>query len=910
MARCVHCGEEYAPSARFCPSCGEPVSSISEMPTAAQPSERVEPKRQASPPPGVARPPSGSGIDTGQYTPGEILAGRYRILGLLRRGGMGEVYRADDLKLGQPDALKFLPKSVAQDAALLERFHAEVRNARQVSHPSVCRVYDIDEINGQHFLSMEYVDGEDLAMLLKRIGRLPPDKALEISRQLCAGLAAAHDRGVLHRDLKPANVMIDGQGRVRITDFGLAVSAQETSAPGEIAGTPAYMAPEQLSGKGATAKSDIYALGLVLYELFTGKRVFSAETLAEWRRKHTEEQPAPPSSLIADVDPAVERAILRCLEKDPRARPATALQVAAALPGGDPLAAALAAGETPSPEMVAAAGDEGALRARTAWALLAGTIAITALIVAITPYATDLGLAPEVKSLEVLTERAREIVAKLGYPGAPADSDSWYSRNYDFLSYRARHLPAPQRSRELAAAEQGPMVFQYRQSPRPMVAGSATGTLSTFDPDYEVSGMAGLILDAQGRLLVFRAVPPQVEDSSDSASAPPPAYDLSALLAEAGLDPGRFKPAAPRWLPAAEFDQRAAWDGSYPQHPDTTIHVIAAAYRGKPVYFQVIGPWSRPWRMETAPRSRSAQVAGAAFMLLALGTLAGGVYFARRNLRLGRGDRKGAFRVSAYIFTVFLLYWALVAHHVAALRGEFSILIRALGLSLLQGGFVWVSYMAIEPYIRRRWPEILISWNRLLAGRFRDPLVGRDCLAGVLFGAGLALAFHVTNALPAWFNVHGQTPIPPSPFALSGWGQLLSIFLSRQVIAVGGGLMIIFALFLTRLVLRSQWLAIAATGLVLVLQNMGGENFSVEFPMAVVVAVLSLTVLLRFGLLALVAAQYIFMIFESFPLTLNFSLWYAGRSTFALVVIVGLAFFGFRTALAGQPIFGSAVLDD
>ena len=155
-----------------------------------------------------------------------------------------------------------------------QRFFAEVRLSRQVSHPNACGVCtDVGEIEGQDYLSMEYVDGEDLASLLKRIGRLPPDKALEISRELCAGLAAAHDKGVLHRDLKPSNVMIDGRGRARITDFGLAVAAHEVI-EGEVSGTPAYMAPEQLAGKGASVRSDIYALGLVLYELSTGRKAF------------------------------------------------------------------------------------------------------------------------------------------------------------------------------------------------------------------------------------------------------------------------------------------------------------------------------------------------------------------------------------------------------------------------------------------------------------------------------------------------------------------------------------------------------------------------------------------------------------------------------------------------------------
>jgi len=141
-----------------------------------------------------------------------MLGGRYRIVGLLGRGGMGEVYRADDLKLGQAVALKFLPAVVESDAERLQRFLNEVKIARQISHPNVCRVYDVGEVDGHHYLSMEYVDGEDLAHLLRRIGRLPGDKAVQIARQLCAGLAAAHDKGVLHRDLKPANVMLDGEG--------------------------------------------------------------------------------------------------------------------------------------------------------------------------------------------------------------------------------------------------------------------------------------------------------------------------------------------------------------------------------------------------------------------------------------------------------------------------------------------------------------------------------------------------------------------------------------------------------------------------------------------------------------------------------------------------------------------------
>jgi serine/threonine-protein kinase len=286
----------------------------------------------AEPPSTVTQAPSAGQV---HFPPGAVLAQRYRIVHLLGRGGMGEVYRADDLLLGQPVALKFLPVAATASASVLSRFRNEVRTARQVSHPNVCRVYDIGEAEGLTYLSMEYVDGEDLASLLRRIGKLPQDKGLEIGRQLCAGLGAAHDKGVVHRDLKPANIMLDGRGHVRITDFGIAGMAEKIR--DVRSGTPAYMSPEQLAGKEVTPRSDIYALGLVLHELLTGRRL----------------PLEPVDGGNTELDPAVARVIRRCLEPDPQMRLGSPLSVSAALPGGDPLAAALARGETPAPEVVA-----------------------------------------------------------------------------------------------------------------------------------------------------------------------------------------------------------------------------------------------------------------------------------------------------------------------------------------------------------------------------------------------------------------------------------------------------------------------------------------------------------------------------------------------------------------------------
>src|SRR5580765_1085365 len=306
MPQCTTCGGEVQGSGHLCASCG--ADSFATQTVAAS-----APRRASR--------TSSSSRSQGRFAPGELLGGRYRIVALLGKGGMGEVYRADDLSLDQPVALKFLPEAVTHHEPALERFRSEVRIARQVSHPNVCRVYDLGEMEGLYFLSMEYLDGEDLGSLLRRIGRLPEDKALEIARKLCAGLAAAHEKGVLHRDLKPSNIMLDGRGNVLITDFGLAALANQIQQAEVRNGTPAYMAPEQLAGKEVSARSDIYSLGLVLYEIFTGKQAFEASTLAELVRMHTETTPVSPSSLVKDLDPAVERVILRCLDPDPRNRP-------------------------------------------------------------------------------------------------------------------------------------------------------------------------------------------------------------------------------------------------------------------------------------------------------------------------------------------------------------------------------------------------------------------------------------------------------------------------------------------------------------------------------------------------------------------------------------------------------------
>jgi serine/threonine-protein kinase len=274
-------------------------------------------------------PPGAAGAQ--RFEPGAVLADRYRIVSRLGQGGMGEVYRADDLKLEQTVALKFLPPGLEHDQHRLRLLVEEVKVARQIGHPNVCRVFDLGEAEGQHFLSMEYIDGEDLQSLLGRIGRLPWEKAVELGTQLCLGLAAVHDAGILHRDLKPANLMIDGRGRAKLTDFGLAALSETIATDAISSGTPAYMAPEQRAGTEVTEKSDLFALGLLLYELFTGHRALEASSMEELEKLHRNVAPRPPSAWIEGFDPAIERVILECLATAPGSRPDSARQVAETL---------------------------------------------------------------------------------------------------------------------------------------------------------------------------------------------------------------------------------------------------------------------------------------------------------------------------------------------------------------------------------------------------------------------------------------------------------------------------------------------------------------------------------------------------------------------------------------------------
>jgi predicted Ser/Thr protein kinase len=718
------------------------------------------------------------------FTPGEIIARRYRIVTLLARGGMGEVYRADDLRLGHPVALKFVSPAVARNDLRLQRFIREVRLARQISHPNVCRVYDIGAVAGRYFLSMEYIDGEDLSSLLRRVGRLPADKALDVIHQVCAALAAAHDKGVLHLDLKPANIMIDGRGRALITDFGIAVSRADEIVPG--AGTPAYMAPEQVIGRELTIQTDLYALGLVMYEAFTGRRAITGRSADEHPASKTTLEPVPPSEFLPDLPATIERVILKCLQPDRNARPASALAVAAALPGHDILR--LARAGIPTPNMVAATGATGALQPAVAWVLFS---LVAAGVVGIASQAYRFNVAPwQVrKPPEVLAERAREILAQRKLGAAAVDRAFWWSM----------------------AESNSSLHFTYRESATLLIPVNIFRVVTADDPPSDTADLRTVTLTENG----------------DVAEVP--------------------------------VVSRTAWSPARTRISESFLWIAVT-----------------------------------------IGFVAGAI-LAHRNVRAGQGDRKGASRVAVFIFSGGVLSAVFRAHHVPSFVDEIGWLLSITGWAVVWSAFAWFAYISFEPYARRWWPMTVISWTPLLAGRWRDPLVGRDVLIGMFAGL-MAAAFHLVVL------VISSRDAPPSFRAavLEALGSS-AVFGNVLMVEVLNGVQLSLAamagLVLLRLLLRRTWIALA-----------GGMAFAIPLfapsasaPDVVVTAILAsagMLVLLRVGLVANVAMTTVSGLVTSLPLTLDADAWYFGRSLFVILLIGALALYGFVISLGGRPVFG------
>jgi serine/threonine protein kinase len=302
--KCTKCNFRNTPGARFCVQCGTGLD-LFDTPTENIRSAIREIER------------------------GTNLFGRYEVIEEIGSGGMGTVYRVFDKTINEMVALKIIRPEIATDKNVIDRFGQELKTARKISHRHVCRMFDIGEEAGVHYITMEYITGEDLRSLIKRIGQLTVAKTINIARQICEGLAEAHAMGVVHRDLKPQNIMIDGEGNAKIMDFGIArfVRAKGLTTTGTIIGTPEYMSPEQAEGKGIDQRSDIYSLGILLFEALTGQVPFEGGTPLSVAMKHKMEPPPDPRKLNVQIPGDLGKLILKCLEKEQEQRYQTVTEI-------------------------------------------------------------------------------------------------------------------------------------------------------------------------------------------------------------------------------------------------------------------------------------------------------------------------------------------------------------------------------------------------------------------------------------------------------------------------------------------------------------------------------------------------------------------------------------------------------
>lgn len=805
-----------------------------------------------------------------RFVPGSLVGSRFRIVAPLGRGGMGEVYRAEDLRLRQSVALKCVPRARASDPEYLEHLVEEVRLARQVAHPNVCRVYDFVDTGREQFIAMEYVDGESLAALVRRVGRLPQATTVSLAHQIVRGLAAVHERGVLHRDLKPENVMIDGRGHARLLDFGVASLSGDVERGGRrFKGTPSYVAPEQFLGGPPSSRSDVYALGVLLYELVTGRLPFVGETLEDLKRRIADDEPTPPSALGVEVEPALEALILRCLDKDPAARPASARAVAERLPSADALDEVMAKGDTPDREVVAEAADAGALSRGRSWLAFCGAAAALAAFGLLLPSTSLLGQLGAFQKHEALAERCRAILREVGFRDGAGQPESGFGTEWSrYLAIGSSDRSAGRWHEALRGFS--PLHYYHRQQ------GPARAAA-------EFRSWVSLSIDHKERLQTLEAAPAL----SPTWSSPAGGLDWSPLFSFAGLDPRLFREVPSLLAPTVDHDRRHAWEGPFPGEPAVRVRVEAASLDGRIASFRAVHASA----LESITRGGFEKRMALGFRLEALLVLLPFLcasWLALQHLRHGRVDRQGSLRLAVAFLLAGLTSQLLRGVPLAHLD-EGALKAPALGEVLLIGGFAWLLYVATEPYVRRRWPRTLVAWARLVGGRALDPIVGRDALLGVLVGGGSCALLAVIR-LPAIAPL--MPPLPPfmpNGQALASTSGLLAEVLLHAMKAVGFGLTVLAALVVLRSIVRSERLAVAIALLAVLVPHslyvahqplaFFAVHFAIFFPSTVLIR--------RAGLLAFVVFYFSYSVLVDLAGSADPTTW-TGRRGLAALLLLGL----------------------
>jgi hypothetical protein len=418
------------------------------------------------------------------------------------------------------------------------------------------------------------------------------------------------------------------------------------------------------------------------------------------------------------------------------------------------------------------------------------------------------------------------------------------------------------------------------------------GVIAWEDPPPEESGMVRLQLDAQARLLYWERIPAQVQTPDKEI----PAVDWNALFTAAGLEQSKFQPAEPLWTSLATSDVRRAWTRSTPRQQ----RVEAAALGGQPVFFAVIEPWTKPDRTPGTSDSNAGAVTWSVLGALLVVIIVASALLAAGNLRRKQGDRRGAFRLAAFIFCIQMALWAARAH-IRISFGTFGTFLVALATSVFYGVMMWIVYMALEPYARRRWPQTLISWSAVLIGRVRQAVVGRDVLIGCAAGAALMVLNGISQS---WLRHTGGWPSLDSTDPLVGARGALAMVFFVIPHAIREALFFFFLIFLFRALLRNQWTAGVAFALIFAFASLGLSQGHPLFNMSVAFLMLSAMafLVLRWGLLSLCAALLFSNVAANVP-GARTSAWYFGGTVFILTVAVALAGWAFHTSLGGRKLW-------
>jgi serine/threonine-protein kinase len=593
-----------------------------------------------------------------------------------------------------------------------------------------------------------------------------------------------------------------------------------------------------------------------------------------------------PSSLVAGIDPAVERVILRCLEHDPARRPQSAYAVYGALPGGDPLAAAVAAGETPSPELVANAGAEGSVRPLYAGIAVAVALAgFVFLSVLYRPHFAALERSPQ-----VLSVKAEEILTQATGRDAPRFSEE----GFEYAAVADSTAP------------RAPMYWR-RWSPLAMTSINVHNPgVQLSEPPQTYPGSGTVLLSPLGRLLALRVVPDLSPDTSAAAGV-----DWAPLVRAAGADPVTATPAAVPDSFLAVADTMAAWRLSGADAPETTF--AAAALRGRIVEANTFAG-GRPLANLTIRSEESdpeGVIAWFQIILFAFLPIVGGLILARHNLRAGRGDVRGALVVGTSVLVFYVLEYLFTIR--ASEQGLFRIVTGLtwqlpIGHALIHGATITIAYLAIEPYVRRLWPSVLVSWARLVAGRWRDPIVGRDVLVGAVWG----IAAHVL-LLQGYQALSRSMGLVSAPYQLHAW-ILSESTAPRWILGGAANALAVATLWATilftllvglRLVLRRNLPAAIALVLLVgvVTTPFAPKTFALNLAANLLWMTISVFVALRFGFVAVAVSWAVSSMAERFPWTTDFGTWLAPQVTLAWVVIGVILVYGFMTAVGGKSLF-------